>query len=150
MTNTNPHITSAEWEVMRVVWANHSISSRQIIDLLTSILAWKEGTIKSLINRLVQKGLLIKEENKRPSSYQASISELEALASHVQLLFNQTCQRQRGQLLHTIIEQQELSQADCRLLIDQLNQKLDHAPERLACQCPVGQCHCHQHPNKEG
>ena len=64
-------ITAAEWEVMRVVWSTPNISSRQIISTLQNILSWKEGTIKSLISRLVHKGLLLQDSSHKPANYQA-------------------------------------------------------------------------------
>lgn len=30
----NPHITDAEWEVMRVVWVNGRVTSKEVISIL--------------------------------------------------------------------------------------------------------------------
>lgn len=47
--NTSITISEAEWEIMRVVWANVSVTSREVIDLLEDKMDWKESTIKTLI-----------------------------------------------------------------------------------------------------
>ena len=59
-------ITDAEWEIMRVIWANGQMTSREIIDTIHSISDWKEGTIKTLINRLTQKGFLTQHTDYKP------------------------------------------------------------------------------------
>jgi predicted transcriptional regulator len=52
------NISDAEWEVMRVVWANESCYSQVIIDVLQEKMDWKPATSKTLIGRLVKKGYL--------------------------------------------------------------------------------------------
>ena len=47
----HPHISEAEWRLMRVVWTQPGITSRQLIDTLSASTDWKVGTIKSLLSR---------------------------------------------------------------------------------------------------
>lgn len=58
MTSSNTDISNAEWQLMRIIWTHPGLTSRQLIDDTQSILPWKEGTIKSLLHRLLQKNLL--------------------------------------------------------------------------------------------
>ena len=58
----SPHITDAEWEVMRVVWANGRVTSKEIISILKEKMDWKQATIKTLLGRLVEKGVLIQSK----------------------------------------------------------------------------------------
>ena len=39
------HITDAEWEVMRVVWANDEVTSRFVAKVLCEKMRWKQATI---------------------------------------------------------------------------------------------------------
>jgi BlaI family transcriptional regulator, penicillinase repressor len=50
-----PKISDAEWEIMKIIWANSEISSFNIIKELKDKSKWKPATIKSLINRLLNK-----------------------------------------------------------------------------------------------
>ena len=61
-----PEITEAEWELMRILWAHPNSTSREIIEIAQSFLEWKEGTIKSLLNRLTKKGLVTQDTKTRP------------------------------------------------------------------------------------
>lgn len=54
-------ISAAEWEIMRVVWAEGAVTSRQVIDTMLGLSDWKEGTIKSMLNRLTKKGVLTQD-----------------------------------------------------------------------------------------
>ncbi len=57
------HITDAEWEVMRVVWANSEVTSKFVAEVLCEKMNWKQATIKALLNRLLEKNILKKEGN---------------------------------------------------------------------------------------
>lgn len=136
-------ITSAEWEVMRVVWSNEPLTSREIIDILQPITNWKEGTIKSLTNRLIQKGYLTTINTRRPFQYKSTLSSHEATVDYLNTVLKLQCSKLHGQLLADVITTLPLSQQDCQQLISLLVQKQDTAPSELACHCPKGQCTCH-------
>ncbi|MGF3066809.1 CopY/TcrY family copper transport repressor [Facklamia sp. P12945] len=138
-----PSITDAEWEIMRIVWAHHSLTSRQIIDTASQFSDWKEATIKTLINRLLQKEHLTLEGEHKPYQYQANISEKEAVHAEISKLLNRICNKDKAPFIHQIINDVILSQADCQQLIKQLQDKGKQAPSQVKCNCPVGQCQCH-------
>lgn len=71
-------ITDAEYEVMKVVWKNKSITSPDIIKEVSENTSWSKTTIKTLITRLAEKNAL--EVNKEQGSlylYSPSITEEE-------------------------------------------------------------------------
>lgn len=141
----NRSISSAEWEVMRVVWSHHYLTSREIIQTLQAILDWKEGTIKSLINRLVQKGFLKQNTDTKPYQYYASITSDEAIQKELFALMDRSCTKERGTHLYQLIAQANLSIQNCKDLIQLLQTKQQSAPATIQCECPKGQCPCHTH-----
>lgn len=141
-------ITSAEWEVMRVVWSNQGITSRQIIQTLQPILEWKEGTVKSLINRLLQKGFLHQDTGYKPARYSTTLSQVQASQGLLQDTMEKNCCRDRGQLIQHLIESQPLSQADIDQMIQVLGQKRASAPQTVTCHCLPGQCTCQHEPHE--
>src|SRR4030065_2352851 len=48
-------ISEAEWEVMKVLWKTSPRTANEIVKELTGKTHWKRETIRTLINRLVQK-----------------------------------------------------------------------------------------------
>ena len=50
-------ISESEWEVMSVIWRDSPITAQRVIDSLGHA-SWSPKTIKTLLSRLVKKGIL--------------------------------------------------------------------------------------------
>ncbi|MBJ6923123.1 BlaI/MecI/CopY family transcriptional regulator, partial [Vibrio cholerae] len=50
-----PKISEAELEVMKVLWSRSPQTANEVIEALEVTMDWKPKTIRTLINRLVQK-----------------------------------------------------------------------------------------------
>lgn len=132
-------VSPAEWQIMRVVWAQKETSSRYIIDCLAEAMAWKDSTIKTLIRRLVDKGWLDKQKQGRSYIYRAQVSQEEANRLELKTIFDNLCQCQAGELIVQCIEDTPLSQD----MIDHIQEALDEkAPQAVTCSCLPGQCQC--------
>lgn len=142
-------ITESEWEIMRVIWAHKTLTSKEIIDYMQAISDWKPGTIKTLIHRLQTKERIAPMPNHQPNSYIALITEHDAMVSVIQSMLERTCVRDRASLISAVMDRNALSQTDCQKLIDQLNHRLPDAPSKLTCSCLPGQCHCQQHHKED-
>lgn len=143
------HITDAEWEVMRVIWAHGSLTSREIIEILESKMQWKAPTIKTLIGRLVAKGALNTEQEGRKYIYSANIEEKEAVRSFTNDIFDRICRKNVGNVIESIIKDHTLSFDDIQRLEEILEMKKAFAVEEVDCQCAEGQCDCHLHHHGE-
>ena len=56
-------ITDSEWKVMEVLWSKGQLKASHIIEVLHSNTKWSDNTIRTLINRLVDKDVLgVKKE----------------------------------------------------------------------------------------
>ena len=99
----NTHITDAEWEVMRVVWANDRVTSKKIISVLKEKMDWTQSTIKTILGRLVEKGVLNTEQEGRNFIYTANIEEKEAVRDYVEDVFNRICNKKVGNVIGSII-----------------------------------------------
>ena len=84
----NTSITDAEWEVMRVVWANERVTSKKVISVLKEKMDWTQSTIKTILGRLVEKGVLNTEQEGRKFIYTANIEEKEAVGNYTDDIFN--------------------------------------------------------------
>lgn len=136
-------ISEAEWEVMRVVWANQTVTSREVIDVLESKMDWKESTIKTLIGRLVDKEALTTRKEGRRFIYSANISEEATVKSYSEDILSRVCTKQNGQVIEHLIQDAKLSSADIQNLMALLEDKAQTAPAEVACECAPGQCDCH-------
>ena len=127
----NTNITDAEWEVMRVVWANDRVTSKKVISVLKEKKDWTQSTIKTILGRLVEKGVLNTEK--------------EAVRNYAEDIFKRICNKNVGNVIGSIIEDHVLSFDDIDRLEKILEMKKSFAVEEVDCNCPEEQCKCHLH-----
>lgn len=53
-----PSISDAEWEVMNVLWETPAMTASEVADALAGKMQWHPKTVKTLLGRLVRKGVL--------------------------------------------------------------------------------------------
>ncbi|MGO4939724.1 BlaI/MecI/CopY family transcriptional regulator [Fundicoccus sp. Sow4_D5] len=136
-------ISAAEWEIMRVVWAEGAVTSRQVIDTMLGLSDWKEGTIKSMLNRLTKKGVLTQDTTVTPFLYSSSISLEDATLARTDEIMVNTCNLDRADIVQHLLDSNTFSQAQILGLLETLQDKLKTAPEKIKCDCAPGQCQCH-------
>lgn len=135
-------ITDSEWEVMRVVWANEKITSKEIIDVLQQKMDWGTATIKTFIGRLVKKGMIETEKQGNKFIYSPKIKERDFIASTLDDIFNNICNKDVGNTIVDLIEKSILSIDDIKNIEKVLEMKKEHAVDEVPCNCSPGQCHC--------
>ena len=63
MANIVDKVSEAEFEILKVFWVNGGpMTDRQIRDALSEDSGWRKTTIQTLVKRLVDKGVLLKEK----------------------------------------------------------------------------------------
>jgi BlaI family penicillinase repressor len=124
-----PKITDTEWELMRIVWAQHPITAADIIARLTeSDSTWHPKTVRTLLARLVEKRALDYKERGRAYAYEPRVTEQECVAaasgSFVERVFGGAL---KPMLAH-FIEQKQLTRKE----LDELRALLDQSHENPA------------------
>lgn len=145
ISNIQPNISDAEWEIMRVAWTNQKVTSKQITAIVKEKMNWKQATIKTLIGRLVDKGMLQTEAVGNKYLYSPLITEEESLKSKTNDFFDQVCNRKVGQTIANLISEATLSHADVKMLEELLKEKRNEAVDVVSCDCIPGQCDCQNH-----
>lgn len=138
-------ISDAEWEVMRVVWSKKSVTSQEVIDVLSDKMDWKPATIKTLLGRLVKKELVSTETAGKKFRYAPLVNEQQTVKSVTENLFSRICAKKIGRTISELIEEAELTTADLDLIKMALKEKALTAVDSVACNCVPGQCDCHEH-----
>ncbi len=92
MPKISPSITDAEWRVMHEIWASEPVTSGAIAGRIQENTNWTSGTIKTLLHRLVQKGVLEFQRKGNRYLYRSQYSEAECV-DHAS-----------GQMLHTVFK----------------------------------------------
>jgi BlaI family penicillinase repressor len=74
-----PKISSSEWEVMNVVWANAPLTAVEVFQGLPLGHGWKQKTVNTFLARLVEKRILSVDRTGRAFVYSARVSRKECV-----------------------------------------------------------------------
>jgi BlaI family transcriptional regulator, penicillinase repressor len=80
-------LTEAEWEIIQVVWEHEPCAAPAVQEELAARKKWTYSTVKTLMDRMVAKGLLTTERIRNLILYRSAITQQQA---------------QRGELLRTV------------------------------------------------
>ena len=136
-------ISSAEWEVMRVLWTKGEATSTEITKILSTKQDWSASTVKTLLGRLADKGYLTSRREGRTYLYQAVLNEEEANLTAVYEVLSKICLTKHHHLLGQLIQQIPMTIEQMKDLQGILASKV--SVERVQCDCKPGQCHCASH-----
>ncbi|WML34640.1 BlaI/MecI/CopY family transcriptional regulator [Clostridium sp. OS1-26] len=116
-----PKISEAEWEVLKIVWVSSPCTSNQIIKALEESTNWSPKTIKTLINRLVNKNVLGFKEDGRRYLYYSLVEENECIKAENQSFLSKVYNGALKSMLVNFIKESDLSKED----IEDLKRILD-------------------------
>jgi BlaI family penicillinase repressor len=80
-------LTEAEWDIIEVVWEHEPCAAPTVQEELVARKKWTYSTVKTLMDRMVAKGLLTTERIRNLILYRSAISQKDA---------------QRGELMRTV------------------------------------------------
>jgi len=67
-------ISSAEHEIMEVLWRDSPLTAAEVADRVPAAKAWSIRTVKTLLSRLLAKGVLVHEEEGRRYLYRPAVA----------------------------------------------------------------------------
>ena len=136
------HITDSEWEIMRVVWANNEVTSNFVFEVLGEKMNWKRTTVKTLLNRLLDRKILKKREIGNKYLYSTKYTEEEVAKIYILGTFKKICNTKVGKMIAYVIENSELSFDDLEIILKAVEVKKESAVSKVLCKCLKGQCNC--------
>jgi BlaI family penicillinase repressor len=76
-------LTEAEWAIIQAVWDNQPCAAPTVQEVLQSEKAWTYSTVKTMMDRMVAKGLLKTERIRNLILYSAAVTRKEAQHSEI-------------------------------------------------------------------
>jgi BlaI family transcriptional regulator, penicillinase repressor len=113
-------LSQAEWQIMNALWAGHPATARQIAERLPKEVNWAYTTIKTMLTRLAAKKAVKETKKGNVGVYEPAISRGNARRSAVKSLVNQAFDGAFGPLMHFLMNEESLSEAQRRELIQAL------------------------------
>ena len=107
-----PEISEAEHQVMKVVWLDNPITGTEIINRLMETTDWKPNTIKTFINRLLNKGAIGYEKSGRGYSYYPLIEETDFVKNESRAFLKRIFGGSLKPMLAAMVENEDLSLDD--------------------------------------
>ena len=104
-----PRISEAEWEVMKVLWKTSPRTANEIVEELKGRTHWKRETIRTLINRLVQKKALGFEKKGRQYHYFPRVTEAEGIKAEAESFVKRIGGGSIEPMLAAFVEEKQLS-----------------------------------------
>ena len=107
---------------MREFWKRGSATTSQVTDTLREERSWKNGTILTLINRLVKKGALSFTKRGREHVYTPAVAEADYAHRESRSLIDRVFQGRLAPLVACLVEREKVSEddlAELRRILDQ-------------------------------
>lgn len=94
-SSTIPRISEREWEILKPLWEKGPLAARDLYEKMPEEYNWAYRTVKTMLARLVKKGLITYTPVGNSYLYHAAYSRREvtrsALSSFIRRVFNGTC-----------------------------------------------------------
>ena len=117
-----PKISDSEWEIMKIIWQNDSITSTKIINELQEKTNWKASTIKTLINRLLNKEAISFTKKGKEYYYFSIVSEEECIKKEIKSFLSKVFNGSLNSMVVNFVKSQKLTKTE----IDELKSILDN------------------------
>jgi BlaI family transcriptional regulator, penicillinase repressor len=104
-----PKISTAEWDVMSVVWAKAPVTATEVFEALPPGHGWKQKTVNTFLTRLVDKGALKVDRNERAFVYTARVPRERCVQSEGESFLQRVFRGATGDLVKHFCAQGDLT-----------------------------------------
>ena len=118
-----PKISSAEWDVMSVVWAKAAATATEVFEALPHGHGWKQKTVNTFLTRLVEKGVLAVDRREKAFVYTARVPRDKCIQSESASFLQRVFRGATGDLVKHFCAQADLSAEEIRELEQLLKTK---------------------------
>ena len=111
MTKPN-ELTRAEWTVIKAVWEHEPCTAPDIQQRLFKQTRWAYSTVRTLMDRMVAKGLLRSEKVPKATFYRAAVTREQAQRSEALQTLKQAFNGALTPMVQCLIDSRDLSAAE--------------------------------------
>lgn len=117
------NLTEAEWKVMKAVWQRIPASTRDVLEVTEPETSWAYSTVKTILDRLVEKGALKSRLRANTLLYEPVLSREQARRSAIRSLAEKAFDGAIGPLMQFMLAEEELTDRDRRALLRLLEEE---------------------------
>jgi len=114
-------LTEAEWEIMKVVWAKEPCAAGTVQEGLAHSRDWAYSTVKTTMDRMVEKGFLKIEKIRNLQLFSSCVSEVEARRGEFRRMLKRAFDGALTPMMQFLIEHEGLSAEEASKLRELVN-----------------------------
>lgn len=115
MSRETPQPSDAEWKVLHALWKRRTASARELLEDLSAE-GWAYTTLKTMLTRMEQKGLVRESRRGNASLYEPAIERRHAQRDALAALVERVFQGASGPLIAHLVGDKRLSAVERKLL----------------------------------
>lgn len=116
-------LTEAEWDIIEAVWENQPCAAPTVTEALDKKKGWSYSTVKTLMDRMVKKGLLKTRRIRNIILYRASITKKQAQRTEVMKTVKRAFNGAMTPMMQFMLENNKLSQDELQELEKMIKSK---------------------------
>ena len=94
-----PDLTKAEFDILRIIWKSGKLSVREVHDQITTTHSWVYSTTKTMMDRMIRKQLLAREQFHGVFLYHPLISRPTGFTRFVQFFADRVLELDYGEVV---------------------------------------------------
>ena len=122
-SKTVPELSKAEYDILRIIWKNGRQSVREVHDQLQPTSGWAYTTTKTMMDRMVSKGLLKRESFHGVFLYQPLITRPAGLVRLVEFFSDRVLEMDASAVVSLFKKSEAITPDEIEELEKLLNQK---------------------------
>lgn len=107
-----PRISEAEWDVMHVIWEDPPLTAHEVAERLEPDREWSIRTVKTLLGRLVKKGVLTFELDGKRYLYHPALTREECVREEGRSFLRRVHKGSLSPLLAFFVHEGKLTKAE--------------------------------------
>src|SRR2546421_12704104 len=112
MPKTRPELTESEWVLIKAIWRKEPCTAPQIQQKLRRQTRWTYSTVRTLMDRMVAKGLLKAEKVGHLTYYRSAVTRLAAQRSELLYALKHAFNGALTPMVQCLLETGDLSAED--------------------------------------
>ncbi len=112
MSKRTHELTEAEWAIIQTVWDHEPVPAPTVQELLEEQRGWSYSTVKTLMDRMVKKGLLTTERIRNLMLYTSAITRKEAQSKEILKTLKRAFEGAMTPMMQFLLESDHLSHSE--------------------------------------
>jgi len=111
-----PELSRTELDIMKILWRDDKSSAREVHDKISASYEWAYSTTKTIMDRMVKKGYLVRESFHGVFLYETLISKPAGLAHFVRSFADNVLEMDYGSVVSLFAKSQALTPKEIKEL----------------------------------